>query len=330
MSGHWPVARKRTYLLTGDSEYLQPYDDAASSFVGRIDAVARATRDNPRQQTNLSRLVRAFDAKLTELGETIALRRTQGMEAAFAVVATDRGKVQMDAIRQILAAMRQEEMREREGHLAEMETAYRSALTSGILSALLGAALTVAVFVLTRRTARARSRQQWLQTGQVGLSAVMFGEKSLDELADSILGFLSTYLGFQAGALFTGEQGQFRRTAVVGVPADADIPARFSANEGLMGRVASDGAALVVNDVPDGYLTIGSALGRDKPRHLVIAPAHAHHVVNAVMELGFLQPPDDSALELLDQALPSIGVALPLSRRRRCRPPPGRRSERRR
>jgi CheY-like chemotaxis protein/signal transduction histidine kinase len=66
----------------------------------------------------------------------------------------------------------------------------------------------------------------------------------------------------------------------------------------------------VLGDVPDGYLTIGSALGRDRPRHLVIAPATADGVVNAVVELGFFDPVDALVLELLDQSGPSIGIAL--------------------
>jgi Flp pilus assembly protein protease CpaA len=65
--------------------------------------------------------------------------------------------------------MRQEENRLREIRMAEMDAAYRTALASGVLSGLLGAALTLAVFVLIRRSTRARARQEWLQSGQVGL-----------------------------------------------------------------------------------------------------------------------------------------------------------------
>ncbi|MET0294222.1 MAG: response regulator, partial [Phenylobacterium sp.] len=64
------------------------------------------------------------------------------------------------------------------------------------------------------------------------------------------------------------------------------------------------------------YLTIGSALGRDKPRHLVLVPAHADDVVNAVIELGFLHAVDEQVLELLSQASGSIGVSLRSARYR--------------
>ena len=39
------------------------------------------------------------------------------------------------------------------------------------------------------------------------------------------------------------------------------MPGSFVLKEGLLGRVAVDGAAMIVDDIPDSYLTIGSALG---------------------------------------------------------------------
>ena len=307
---------QRGYLLTGNDRYLQPYQTAVSAVGARVEEVASLTKDNPAQQANIGPLKRHIDAKLDELAETIQLRRTRSAEAALAVVTTDRGKVEMDAIRAQLDVMRQEENRLRDIRLAEMDSAYKTALTSGVLSGLLGAALTVAVFILIRRGARARAREEWLQSGQVGLAAAMMGDKSVEELSDSILAFLARYLGFQAGALFKGEKGQFYRAAALGIPADADVTVRFEVKEGLLGKVAADGRSTIVRDVPDGYLTIGSALGRDKPRHLVLVPAHADDVVNAVIELGFLHPVDDLALTLLDQASASIGIALRSARYR--------------
>ena len=307
---------QRGYLLTGNDRYLEPYQNAVSAVGSRLEEVASLTKDNPAQQANIGPLRRHIDAKLAELAETIDLRRTKSAEAALAVVTTDRGKVEMDAIRTQLDLMRKEENRLRDIRLAEMDAAYKTALTSGVLSGLLGAALTVAVFVLIRRSARARAREEWLQSGQVGLAAAMMGDKSVEELSDSILAFLARYLGFQAGALFKGEKGHFYRAAALGIPADADVTVRFEVKEGLLGKVAADGRSTIVRDVPDGYLTIGSALGRDKPRHLVLVPAHADDVVNAVIELGFLHPVDDLPLQLLDQASASIGIALRSARYR--------------
>lgn len=307
---------QRGYIITGNVFYLEPYEAAMADMTARLDAVHRLTRDNAVQQSNLGQVRRHVDAKLQELRETLELRRSQGFQSALARMSSDRGKLEMDAIRTQVEVMRQEEQQLRRARLIEMDAAYRTAAISGVLSALLGGILTVGVFIMIRRSIRARARQEWLQTGQMGLSAAMRGDQSVPQLADSILAYLADYTGFQAGALFKGENGLYQRAATLGVPAEANIPDRFRLKEGLLGQVAADGKAMVVRDLPDGYLTIGSALGQDNPRHLVIVPARADQNVNAVIELGFLHAPDDRLIELLEEASASIGVALRSARYR--------------
>ena len=307
---------QRGYLLTGNDRYLEPYQRAVADAATRTEAVGSLTRDNPVQQANYAQLKRHVEAKLEELADTVALQRTAGPRAALAVVTTDRGKAEMDAIRQQLSVMRTEENKLRDQRLEQMAVAHRTATISAVLSAVLGAALTFAVFALIRRSSQARARQQWLQAGQVGLNDAMMGDQTVEELSDSILRFLSQYLGVQAGALFKGENGHFYRAAALGIPADADTPLRFDIKEGLLGKVAAEGEPTIVRDVPDGYMTIGSALGRDKPRHLALVPTHADDRVNAVIELGFLHAIDDRVLDLLNQVSSSIGVALRSARYR--------------
>ncbi|NML12628.1 response regulator [Sphingobium sp. AR-3-1] len=301
---------QRGYLLTGSQAYLEPYDSAVKNLNGRMQAVATLTRDNPTQQANVAALKRHVDAKLAELRETVDLRRTQGVAASLAVVMTDRGKMEMDAIRAELNTMAQEELRLRQIRMDDMAAASRTAIMTGIISSLIGAGLTIAIFILMRISNRARARQQWLQAGQLGLAKAMGGEKSVEEVGEAILVFLARYLGFQGGALFKGEGGRFQRAATLGIPADADMPSGFLVKDGLLGQVAAEGAPLVLQDIPAGYMTIGSALGRDRPRHLVIIPAKADEVVNAVLELGFFSPVSPAVLDLLDQAAPAIGIAL--------------------
>ncbi len=307
---------QRGYLLTGDLQYLQPYEAASRDLARRLDEVGDLTKDSPTQQAHLRQLRRRIDAKMAELGATLQTRRTEGMQAALARMATDQGKREMDAVRAQITLLRQEEQRVRQLRLNEMDAAYRTALISGVLSGLLGAALTLVVFTLIRRSAQARARQEWLHEGQVGLAAAMMGDQSLEQLADSILAYLGRYAGVQAGALFKGEGGLYRRVAALGVPSDAPIAERFGLREGLLGQVAAEGQVLTLSDVPEGYLTIGSALGRDKPRHLVLAPARADGAVNAVLELGFLHAPDERLMALLEEAGPAIGTALRSARYR--------------
>jgi hypothetical protein len=226
------------------------------------------------------------------------------------VVNTDRGKAEMDAIRVQLVAMDQAEADLREKQLAEMADAYQTALASGILSCALGIILTGIVAFLIRRATLARQRQEWLQSGQVGLGSAMLGDQRTEQLGDNILQFLARYLDAHAGALFVGGGDNYRRVSMYGVPSGANIPERFAQKEGLLGQAAVEGRPFIIRDVPDGYLTIASSLGQDNPRHLVISPAIADGAVNTVIELGFLNPISEDILALLDRASESVGVAV--------------------
>ncbi|MET3709473.1 signal transduction histidine kinase/DNA-binding response OmpR family regulator/CHASE3 domain sensor protein [Sphingomonas trueperi] len=301
---------QRGFLLTGGQGYLEPYTKATETLDGRLDHLQNLVSDNDVQQSNIVQLRRQVGAKLAELRETIDVRRKQGLAEALAIVETDRGKNNMDAIRAQLAAMAREEGRLRQERLDDMAAASQAAIASGLVSSLIGAALTLLIFVLVRRNLQARAKEEWLQNGLLGISAAVRGDRSVEEIAEAVLGYLADKLDFQAGALFKGEAGVFRRVATLGVPGDADVPEAFGLREGLLGRVAAEGKPILLDDVPDHYLEIGSAFGSDKPRHLMIVPAKADEIVNAVLELGFFYPTDPMMVELLERASPVIGVAL--------------------
>jgi CheY-like chemotaxis protein/signal transduction histidine kinase/CHASE3 domain sensor protein len=301
---------QRGFLLTGNDRYLDPYNAALTAIPAKLNDIAQLTSDNPAQQANIVGLKSHIDAKLAELKETIDLRRSQGAAAALAVVNTDRGKVEMDAVRVQLAAMDQIEADLRDKRLAEMNDAYKTALASGILSGLLGVILTIVVGYLIRRATIARRQEDWLQSGHVGLASAIRGDQVTEELGDNVLSFLARYLGAVAGAVFVDDNGTYRRTSTYGVPAGAAIPQTFGLREGLLGQSAAEARPLVIGEVPDGYLAFGSALGQHRPRHLVISPGAADGVVNMVLELGFLREVREEILTLLEQVSPSIGVAV--------------------
>lgn len=307
---------QRGFLLTGKDKYLDPYNAAIAAVDARFEAIVTLTRDNAAQQARLAPLRHHIDAKLAELRETIDTRRATGTAAALAIVDTDRGKIEMDELRSQLGVMKQEEARLRVLRQTEMEAAYQSAWLSGLLSCGLGIVLTLVIGLLVRRAAKATEQRQWLQSGQVDLGAAMLGDQPLDPLGENILAFLVRFVGAQAGAIFAADGGHYRRIASYGVPADAEIVERFSLKQGLLGQVAADGEPVLLADIPDGYLKIGSTFGSDKPRHLIIAPAFADQTVQGVIELGFLQPVNEQVLSFLNEISASVGIGLRSARYR--------------
>ncbi|HEX4408563.1 MAG TPA: response regulator [Xanthobacteraceae bacterium] len=301
---------QRGFLLTDNQDYLAPYNAALNDIPIQVNDIATLTSDNPTQQPKIALLKAHIDAKLAELKKTLDLRQTQGQAAALAEVNSNRGKIEMDAIRAQIATMGQVEDELRDKRLGEMNDAYKTALASGIVTAVLGIVLTLIVGFLIQRSTLARDREEWLQSGHVGLANAMRGDQKTDELGHSILSFLTRYLGAVAGAVFVKADNQYERASTYGVPANAAVPESFGLRDGLLGQAAAEDHLVVVRDVPDGYLAFGSALGRDKPRHLVISPGSVEGTVNTVLELGFLREADARVLTLLEQVSPSIAIAV--------------------
>ena len=301
---------QRGFLLTNDQRYLEPYNAALRAIPLKLDEIEELSGGTAAQRPRVAALRQHVEAKLAELRETIELRRSEGLDAALAVVNSDRGKAEMDAIRGQIAAMAEAETQIRVQRLAQMESAQRTALVTSLLSGALGLLLTATIAFLMRRATLARRREEWLQSGQVGLASAMMGDQPMDRLGNSVLEFLARYAGAVAGALFVGSSEVYRRTATYGVPEDANVPGQFKLREGLLGQAAAERRLMKVGEVPDGYLAFGSALGRDKPKHLVILPASVDESVNAMLELGFLRSVDERVIALLEEAAGAIAIAV--------------------
>lgn len=301
---------QRGYVLTGVDRYLEPYDAAISALNEQVAIVDRLVADRPEEAERMTQVKARIGNKLEELQQTINLRRSRGLNAALAVIESDRGRNEMDAIRLQVNLMKSQEEQMRADRMADMQVAYRTALVTGYLTSALGFLLSLTVGWLMRRASAARRRQEWLQGGQVGLGAAMFGDQRVEQLGDNILKFMARYFDAHAGAFFVKRGDSFVRVATYGVPDNAPVPDKFKTGDALLGQAAAEERIISVHDVPDGYLTLGSALGRGSPRHLLIAPAAADGSVNAVLELGFVHHMRPIVLELMQKASEQVSIAV--------------------
>lgn len=301
---------QRGYILTGETAYLAPYDEAVKNIRAKLIEIDEYTKDAPDQVLILDSIKASIADKFAELDDAMDVRRSKGLSAAIEMVKTDKGKAAMDSIRENIEQLQEKERQQREERIDEMARAYRTASISGFLTALSGALLAIVVAALMGRSLHARQKQSWLNNGQMGLAAAMLGDQRTDQLGENILKFFAEYFGAHAGAFFVKDGPDYKRVATYGVPKDNKMLQRFDLNDGLLGQAAKDKRAFIVRDVPDGYLSIGSAMGQDKPRHLVISTAGGDNITNTVLELGFLNEPDELSLQLLADAAEPIGVAV--------------------
>jgi len=158
--------------------------------------------------------------------------------------------------------------------------------------------------------------QDWLKTGQTQLNEQISGEQDIMTLAKNIITFLTNYLEAQVGVFYMLENAEIKEETRLKLLASyaytqrKDTANEFKVGEGLVGQAVLEKERIIVADIPDDYMNVQSGLGEAVPHQLIVIPFLYESTVKGVIEIGSFQPITDVQLELLDQVVPSIGIAV--------------------
>ena len=300
----------RGYLLTGEDQYLGPYLAAVGRLPGRLSQARDLVVDDGAERTQFDELEITIQDKFRIMEQSIATFRNEGQAAAIIEMEDDEGIAVMDTIRSQIAELRSAETDVRGLRLERMARDFRVADTISLATGLLGAALTILVGFMIRRTALAARRQQWVQATQLGLTGDVAGELSIEQVAQRTLQSLTNALGAVAGTMYVEKDGGFELAAAHGVPDRTAIVRQIGPGDSLFSHVLQDHRPIAVGEVPDGYIAFGSGMGQARPRYLALAPAIADNEVLGLVELGFLNPIPDHVLTLLEKVSDAVAVAI--------------------
>ncbi len=131
---------QRGYLLTGRQDYLQPYHRAAANIDHQLSDLNAhwPIADNRDELAQLSRIAKD---KMAELQATIDARNAQGLQAALAIVNTNRGKQAMDKARLLTADLVREIG-------AKMDTKSSAVTNQARTAGLISVAASLTLFIL--------------------------------------------------------------------------------------------------------------------------------------------------------------------------------------
>ncbi|NYJ00380.1 hypothetical protein HNR19_001078 [Nocardioides thalensis] len=166
-----------------------------------------------------------------------------------------------------------------------------------------------------RETTRANEDQDWLKTNLAKFTGHMQGGRDLLEVTRLIVGELTPLVSAQQGSFFLSDvdadgEVTLRRIASYGFRRNKDVPDSFGPGEGLVGQALVDRKPIVVEDVPVGFLTITSGLGRATPATIAVLPVLFEGQVLGVVELASFRRFSPVHLQFLEQLVEIIGVSL--------------------
>jgi PAS domain S-box-containing protein len=144
---------QRGFLLTGNPEYLDAYNAAITALPAELTTLRASVASAPALRTRVDTIRNLISEKVTELQETVALRQSQGFQAALNEVETNRGKHTMDDIRKIGTDLQNEVYNDLQRGIRErQQQGSRTRLTTAFGAGVLFLFLLLATFDIGRAT----------------------------------------------------------------------------------------------------------------------------------------------------------------------------------
>ncbi|TYB65453.1 HAMP domain-containing protein [Nonomuraea sp. PA05] len=161
-----------------------------------------------------------------------------------------------------------------------------------------------------RETTSANEQQDWLKSNLARMSGLMQGHRDLATVAELVMNELAPLVSAQYGAFFLAEESELQLISAYGYPVDPERPSRFRIGEALVGQAARSRRTIAMTDLPPGYITISSGLGRTDPTSVIVLPVVVEEQVLGVIELASVQPFTPVHRAFLDQLMETVGVNL--------------------
>ena len=163
-------------------------------------------------------------------------------------------------------------------------------------------------------TTKVNEEQDWLKTNLTRFTKIMQGQRDLKNVTDMILSELAQVINAQHGVFYMTEKEsdvqQLKLLSSYAFRERKNISDTFKPGEGLIGQCIFEKQRILLTQVPDGYIHIGSGLGEAKPLNIIVVPIIFEQEVLAVLELASFNPFTEIQLSFIDQLAESMGIVL--------------------
>ena len=164
-----------------------------------------------------------------------------------------------------------------------------------------------------RLTTDRNTEQDWLKTNLAKFTNMLQGQRDLATVGRLLLSELTPLVNAQQGVIYQVESEELHTMRLLSAYADDSVnghPQRLRIGEGLIGQCAADKRRMLITDMPDRAVPIGSALFKVVPSNIIVLPVLFENQVKAVIELASVSQFTALQTMFLEQLTASIGIVL--------------------
>jgi CheY-like chemotaxis protein/signal transduction histidine kinase/CHASE3 domain sensor protein len=154
--------------------------------------------------------------------------------------------------------------------------------------------------------------QTWIKTQVSGVSHVLLQATTHKEFAQWLTSELVPLFRAGVGLFYSFDDARrrFDLLGSYGLRLSNRTAEHYLPGEGLVGQCAVERKPIMLDDVPDNYLHIDSGSGEALPRHIAILPVLYRDTLIGVLELASFTALTPRQLQLLEELLPIVALAL--------------------
>lgn len=125
--------------------------------------------------------------------------------------------------------------------------------------------------------------------------------QGIENVAEKLLIALAKKVSMAQGLLYVEDpanEGSFYPCTKYAYYSENEVKG-FTIGEGINGQVAKDQQAVLLDSIPDNYITIVSGLGQSTPKAILLQPIVSEGKTIALLELAFLSKPSSQRLNMI-------------------------------
>jgi len=164
-----------------------------------------------------------------------------------------------------------------------------------------------------RLTTDRNTEQDWLKTNLAKFTNMLQGQRDLATVGRLLLSELTPLVNAQLGVIYQARSEEAPGLQLLAAYADDGInghPQQLPLGEGLIGQCAADKRRILISEMPQHAVPIGSALFKAVPRNVVVLPVLFESQVKAVIELASLSEFTTLQMMFLEQLTTNIGIVV--------------------